>query len=199
MSFSVLGSPEQYAVIQVGCHKSGGVNDNPWPLATLLWIYPRIHLAFWAASAHCQLTLSYASTITPRASLPGCFQSPASLWVCHNPGVGPHTLLCWTLWGLQSPISPACPGLSRWHPFLPEHDCTTELSVVSEFTEGALNPTVSQSHWQITGINLKYFILSHSQPFHRCACVNLLQENINYSPSKVKFQNVRLNKILKIS
>lgn len=46
----------------------------------------------------------------------------------------------------MSATSPACPGHFGWHPFPPASDCDTELSVITEFTEHALNPTVNQSH-----------------------------------------------------
>lgn len=40
---------------------------SPGPLATLHLMQPRIFLAFWAASSHCWLTVSFSSAITPKS------------------------------------------------------------------------------------------------------------------------------------
>jgi len=49
----------------------------------LLLMQPRIQLAFWAASAHCRLMLSFSSTSTPK-SFSGLLSShsPPSLYLC---------------------------------------------------------------------------------------------------------------------
>ncbi|XP_015480221.1 uncharacterized protein LOC107203155 isoform X2 [Parus major] len=84
------------------------------PVMTTLWMQPRISLAFWAVRAHCQL--SFLSIITPSLSLQGCSQSllcPA--WDCHDPGVGPGTLL--NSLRFPSACLQACGGPSGWHHF----------------------------------------------------------------------------------
>ena len=45
---------------------------------------PRIRLPFWAASAHCQLMLSFSSTSTPKSFSSGLLSShsPPSLYLC---------------------------------------------------------------------------------------------------------------------
>ncbi|KAK4812332.1 hypothetical protein QYF61_017109 [Mycteria americana] len=64
-------------------------------LATLLFMQPRIWLAFWAASAHCQLTSSFSSTSTPKSFSAGLLSIPSSL--------KPVLILGITLTQLQDP------------------------------------------------------------------------------------------------
>ena len=63
----------------MGSQESGVKGQNPLPLPAghAALKQPRTRLAFWAASAHCWLTLSFSPTSTPKSSPQGC--SPAAL------------------------------------------------------------------------------------------------------------------------
>jgi len=81
-----------------------------WPFG--LWA----HIAGWCQDSH-------QSALTS-PSWQGCSQSIVCLacicaWDCLNPCAGPCTWPCWTSWGSHRPTSPACPGLSGFHPFCP--------------------------------------------------------------------------------
>jgi len=60
--FSVLGTPDQDTVLQMGPHKGRVEGDNPLPLpaATPLLMQPRIRLTFWDMSAHSWLKSSFS-------------------------------------------------------------------------------------------------------------------------------------------
>lgn len=65
-----LGAPGLDAVLQMGPHELTIEGNNPLPLSLLaipLMMQPRIPLAFWAASTHWWLVLSFSSTRTPKA------------------------------------------------------------------------------------------------------------------------------------
>jgi len=78
----------------VGSDESGVKGQNP-PLALLpmlLTMQPRVRVAFWAASAHCRLLLSFPPTSTPKSFSSGLLwsHSPPSLCLC----LGLHTYVC---------------------------------------------------------------------------------------------------------
>jgi len=68
-------------------------------LATLLLMKPRIRLAFWAASAHCRLMLSFSSTSTPKSFSSGLLSSHSSpsLYLCFRS----HLEYCDRVWSPQ--------------------------------------------------------------------------------------------------
>jgi len=85
----------------VGSHQSGaeGHNPLPCPVPTLLGMQPGAWLAFWAASAHCQVMDSFSSPSTPKSfstGLPSIPSPPACMDTrgCSNPGAGPCTWPC---------------------------------------------------------------------------------------------------------
>ncbi|KAK4829642.1 hypothetical protein QYF61_005935 [Mycteria americana] len=82
----VLRAPELDAALQGGLTRAEQRGRIPSLalLATLLWMQPRIRLAFWAASAHCQVMLSFSSTNTPKSFSSGLPSIPSlpSLYLC---------------------------------------------------------------------------------------------------------------------
>lgn len=72
-------------------------------------MWPRIQLAFWAASTHSQLTCNFSSTSTSqKPTLQGRLQSihhPVCIDTgdCAGSGAGPWTWLFWTAWVLYRP------------------------------------------------------------------------------------------------
>ena len=87
----------------------------------LFLMQSRILLAFWAASSHCWIILSFSSSAPPSPSR-GCSQSilhPACIcgWDCTNPGARLRRWTYWTSWSSHRPTSPACQGPCGWHPF----------------------------------------------------------------------------------
>lgn len=91
------------AALQVGFIRSElwGRIPSLCLLPTLLWLQPRTRLAFWALSAHCQVTLSISSTNSPKAFFPRLLPTilcPACTcaWDYHRPGSGHCTWLYWT-------------------------------------------------------------------------------------------------------
>lgn len=66
-------------------------------LALILLMQPRIQIAFWAASSHCQLTFRFSATNSPKSSaeLPSIHSSLSVYpWDCLNPGTGPYAWPC---------------------------------------------------------------------------------------------------------
>ena len=53
-------------------------------LATVLWMQPRIQLAFWAVSTHCRVMLSFLSSRIPKSFSSGLLSmhSPPTLYLC---------------------------------------------------------------------------------------------------------------------
>ncbi|KAK4823973.1 hypothetical protein QYF61_008592 [Mycteria americana] len=104
---------------------------------------PRIRLAFWAVSAHCQLMSSFSFTSIPSPSLQGCSQSLHPLaWVAltqvQDLALGliePHEVHKSPL--LQLVHVPLDGILS-----LRRVNRTTQLGVICKLAEGALDPTV---------------------------------------------------------
>ena len=82
----MLGTPELDTALQGGL--SRGEQRGRIPsldlLVTLLVMQPRTQLAFWAASAHCHLMLSFLSTNTPKSFFSGLLsiRSLPSLSLC---------------------------------------------------------------------------------------------------------------------
>ena len=70
----------------MGSQKSGvkGQNPLPCPAGHAALMQPRARLAFWAANAHCWLTLSFSPTSTPKSFSSGLLssRSPPSLCLC---------------------------------------------------------------------------------------------------------------------
>ncbi|PKU40783.1 testosterone 17-beta-dehydrogenase 3-like [Limosa lapponica baueri] len=116
-----------------------------------------MQLAFWAASAHCRLMLSFSSTNTPKSFSSGLLSS-------HSlpnfvPGIATSQMqdlaldlvelhaVCTSL--SLKPVQVPLDGI----PSLQHVDHATKLGVVSKLAEGALNPTVHVSskdveqHW----------------------------------------------------
>jgi len=79
---------------------SRGAESPPLTLtAMLLGMQPRVWFAFWAASTHCWVTLSFSSTSTSKYSPQGYSQPilcPACthVWDCLDPDAGPCTWPC---------------------------------------------------------------------------------------------------------
>ncbi|KAK4812348.1 hypothetical protein QYF61_017125 [Mycteria americana] len=99
--FPVLRAPELDTILQVGSHqgRAEGQDHLPRLLATLLWMQPRIRLAFWAVSAHCWLMSSFSPISTPKsfsAGLLSITSSPTCIETedCPDPGVEPCTWPC---------------------------------------------------------------------------------------------------------
>jgi len=91
-------------------------------LATMLLMQPRVWLAFWAASAHCRVMLSFSSTSTPKSFSSGLLSvHPApSLYLCLGlpwPVCRTLHLVFWTSWVWHRLTSQACRGPSRWISF----------------------------------------------------------------------------------
>ncbi|KAK4807440.1 hypothetical protein QYF61_001991 [Mycteria americana] len=76
----VLRTPELDAVLQGGLTRAEQRGRIPSLdlLATLLWMQPRMLLAFWAASAHCRLMSSLSSISTPKSFSTGLLSIPSS-------------------------------------------------------------------------------------------------------------------------
>jgi len=82
--FSVLRAPELDKGLQVGLTRAeqrGRITSLDL-LAMLLLMKPRIWLAFWAVSAHCQVMLSFRSTSTPKSFSSGLLSIHSLLGLC---------------------------------------------------------------------------------------------------------------------
>lgn len=115
-------------------------------LATFLWMQPRTHLSFWAASSQCQGTSSpsSSSTLLSRAALH--LSIPQPVW---EPGIAPTQVQHLAL-GLvephefhvgplpefvQAPWMAACPlGVSSAQP---------QVGVIRKLAGSAIDPTVN--------------------------------------------------------
>ncbi|KAK4831314.1 hypothetical protein QYF61_016803, partial [Mycteria americana] len=119
-----FGAPELDAALQGGLTRAEQRGRIPSLalLATLLWMQPRIRLAFWAVSAHCQpvFVLGIALTHVQDLAL-GLVELPE---VCMGPPLKP----------VKVPLD-GIPSLQRV-------DRTTQLGVIGKLAEGALNPTI---------------------------------------------------------
>lgn len=126
----MLVAPELGTVLEVGCHRweSRDRITSPNLLAKLPLMQPRIHLAFWARSACCQLMFNLSSTKTPKSSSSGLLSiySLPSLYLClgcPDPRAGPCSWSHWTRWVLHRP--PSSLPRSLWMAFLPSSLSTT--------------------------------------------------------------------------
>ena len=75
------------AVLQMRPHEGSVDEDNhlPFPAVTPILTQPRMLLVFWAASAHCWLTLSFSFTKTPKSFSTGLLsRSYLSLYTCSS-------------------------------------------------------------------------------------------------------------------
>lgn len=119
--FLVLASPNRVTVLQVQFHKGWTEGEKNRLTCWLSSFSPRWG---WSALLRSQTADSRSTCHPPRP--PGllsqsCFparQSPASTgaWVYSIPDAGFSAWLCWTSFGSSQTISPACQGLSEWHP-----------------------------------------------------------------------------------
>ncbi|KAK4830147.1 hypothetical protein QYF61_008635 [Mycteria americana] len=118
----------------------------------------RIRLAFWAASAHCWVMLSFSSTNIPKSFSSGL------LSIHSPPSFGLPRPRCRTfvfvLWIAPTQVQDLALGLAELHevhtgpplkpvtvtldgiPSLQCVDHTTQLGVIGKLAEGALKPTV---------------------------------------------------------
>ena len=83
----MLGTPELDAALQGGLSRAeqrGRIPSLDLLLLTLLDTQPRTRVAFWAASTHCQVTLSFLSINTPKSFSSGLLSihSLPSLELC---------------------------------------------------------------------------------------------------------------------
>jgi len=81
---SCAGAPELDAGFQVRSHQGRveGQNPLPHPAGHPFLMQPRTRLAFWAASAHCQITSSFSSIRTPKSFSTGLLSIPSSPSPC---------------------------------------------------------------------------------------------------------------------
>ncbi|KAK4832076.1 hypothetical protein QYF61_020632 [Mycteria americana] len=136
----------RWGLTRVGCRDRITSLDL---LATLLLMQPRIWLAFWAASTHCQLMSSFSSTSTPKSSSAGLLSIPSSPSLCRTLHLALLNLMRFTRARFSS--------LSRslWMASHPSRhvNCTTQLGVICKLAEAALDPTVYvtdediKQHW----------------------------------------------------
>jgi len=103
-------------------------------MVKFLMVQPRIQFAFWAASAHYWVILSFLLTRTPksshRAALNPFSAQPAS-------GLGIVPIYVQDLAGGLDELHEICTG-----PLFQPVDCATQLGIVCKLVEGALNPTI---------------------------------------------------------
>jgi len=90
-------------------------------LDMLLFVQPRIELAFWAVSIFRWLMFSFSSTSTPKSFSAGLLSIPSSLkwywyWGFPQPRCRTLHLAFWTSRGSHGPTSQGCPGPSVCHP-----------------------------------------------------------------------------------
>jgi len=106
---------------------------------------PRIRLAFWAASAHCHIMLSFTSTSKSQVLLLGAALNPFSAQAVFVLGValaqvqdlalGLVELLEVCMGPLLKSVKIPLDGISS----LQCVSCTTQLGVIGRLAEGALN------------------------------------------------------------
>jgi len=104
-------------------------------LVMLFLMQPRIQLAFWAASTHCLVTLSFSSTSTPKSFSSGLLSIPSSPSLyCYQRLLQPRcrTLLL-ALLNLMRFTRAHLSSLSRslWMASLPSGVSTAPLNLVS--------------------------------------------------------------------
>lgn len=119
-------------------------------LATLIWMQPRIQLAFWAGSAHCQLMPSFSSTSTPSSFSSGLFSINLShisqyvltlviiLTQVQHLALGLVKLNEVHIGAPLQPVTVPLDGISS----LQHINCTIQLGDICKFAGGTLNPTV---------------------------------------------------------
>lgn len=120
---------------------------------------PRMGLAFWAASALCQLVFCFLSTSNPQSVYPGLLSihSLHSLYLgleLPDPGGGPWTCPCWTLWGSHKWTLKPVKVLLDDIPSLQRVNCTKQLGVISKLAEGAWNPTAHVNNKNVESANI---------------------------------------------
>ncbi|KAK4829612.1 hypothetical protein QYF61_005739 [Mycteria americana] len=138
----------QPAFIGGVCQTSDHLHGPPLFLLQQVHVILMVWLAFWAASSHCRIMLSFSSTNTPKSFSSGLLSihSLPSLHLC----LGLPRPMCRTLHlallnfmrfagaHLSKPVKVPLDGI----PSFQHVDYTTELGVIGKLSEGALNPTV---------------------------------------------------------
>ena len=124
------------AVLQMWCHESRVEGQNRLLLVTLILMQPRIWLAAWAASTHCQLILNFSSINTPNPSPQGYSQAilyPTCMcaWGCPDPGAGPCPWPCWSSWGWLGIYRLSSLSSCLWIKSLPPSLSTAPLNLMS--------------------------------------------------------------------
>ncbi|PKU30563.1 hypothetical protein llap_19132 [Limosa lapponica baueri] len=129
---------------------------------------PRIRLAFWAASAHCWLTLIFSSTSTPKCFTLRAVLNPFSTQPVFVLGIALTQMqdLALGLVELQEvctgpPLKPVQVPLDGI-PSLQRVDCATQLGVMGKLAEGALNPTVHVSNKDVKQQRSQYQLLRNT-------------------------------------
>lgn len=146
----LLGTPELVAALQVGSHTCRV--EGPFPSLSCwshcIWCSPGCS---WLSGLQVHIDLScWAShpwtfqSPSPQSCFPSTF-CPACICArgCSDPGSWPYTWPCWTLWDFHRSTSQTCQGpFGFCIPSFHHVDCTTQLGVISKFTENELDPTV---------------------------------------------------------
>ncbi|KAK4832903.1 hypothetical protein QYF61_026546 [Mycteria americana] len=176
-------------------------------LVTLLLMQPRIQLAFWAASAHCRVLLSFLSTNTPKSFSSGrAALNPFSAQPVFVLGIVPTHVQDLALGPVELHEVHTCPPLKPVKvpldgiPSLQRVDSTTQLGDVGKLAEGALNPTVHVTDKDVKQRQSQYQPLRntthHWYPLgHRAIDCNSLSATIQpipYPPSSPSIKSMSL-------
>ncbi|KAK4831337.1 hypothetical protein QYF61_017468 [Mycteria americana] len=176
-------------------------------LVTLLLMQPRIWLAFWAASAHCWLMLSFSSTNTPKSFSSGrAALNPFSAQPVFVLGIAPTHVQDLALGPVElhevrtgpplKPVRVPLEGIpSLWHV-----NSTTQLGDIGKLAEGALNPTVHvadkdvKQRWfqyrPLRNATCPWFPLGHRAVDRNSLSVTM--QPISYPPSSPSIKSMSL-------